>query len=618
MNKVESSVFGFFPNEILVQILSYIHPIYSNILSLRLVSRKWKILIEKTTYLWKHIHLDDDKDWKPNQDERYKLILRVCLEKFGAFIQCVRAEEQNYCFDNQIRQRLLSLKNLQKLYVPVLMWTRSYAEKMKQAFGSKMKYVTIDDCKIYNSDCVSRQEIKKAVTRGLEAWDLRFIYSWFPNLEVLCLHTSVHKIARKSMVSILNPLKRLKELHLELTPYSTKVVRPRKRRIQPYPVYEIMNSKHCSLLTSLELRYLILTSKDLMIITERLKGLKNLVVGTITSNNTETDFNINLCLKSSSLRVVFLSSLPSSWTTSIKLIMPLLEVLVIAQCIALTTLTIEATSLLSLVLRDNFSLSSISAKSEHLTDLQIEDCNEFTWEKFKDFLKACPFVVRIELYVEWTSIVLTPDDCPELKKLIIRGLNFDMCRVNIDCPTLEIFKCIGHCVPSKRQRNLKSTSLDMSISCRHLRKINITDVFYLEKLVINCQTVDMLTVSGRSLVSKPLDITVNALNKVGEISLVEQSVLTVSLHSPSMEEFILNECCLAGDNKCRLKFHCENIKAMRVMKCHSVKRFSLRVPHLDSLTIDTCPNMADLDVISDWSTVRHIRIVNCPLLDKIS
>ncbi|XP_020901248.1 uncharacterized protein LOC110239841 [Exaiptasia diaphana] len=616
MNKVGTSVFGCFPNEIIVQILSYIHPIYSNLLRLRLVCRKWKILIEKTTYLWRHIHLDDDKDWKPNQDEKYTLVLRVCLEKFGRFIRCVRAEEQKYCYDNQIRELLLSLTNLQKLDVPVLLWTRSYAERMKQAFGSKIKHVTIDDCKIYDSDNMTRQEIKKAVTRGLEAWDLRFIYSWFPNLEVLCLHTSVHKIARKSMVSILNPLK-LKELHLELTPYSIKG-RPRRRRIEPYPVYEIMNSKHSSLLTSLELRYLILTSKDLMILTERLKGLRNLVVGSISSKNTESDFNTSLCLKSSSLRVVFLSSLPSSWTTYIKLVMPVLEVLVIAQCMDLTALTIEANSLLTLVLRDNFSLCCINAKCESLTDIQIEDCNEFTWQKFKDLLKVCPFVARIELYTEWSSILLTADDCPELQKLIIRGLNFDMCRVNIDCPTLEIFKCIGHCVPSKRQRNSKSTALDILLSCRHLRKMNINDVFYLEKLVINCQTVDMIAVSGRSLVSKPLNVTVNASNKVGEISLLEQSVSTVSVNSPSMGEFILNDCCLAGDNKCRLKFHCENIQAMRVINCSSVKRFSLRVPHLDSLTIDSCPNMSDLDVISDWSTVRQIRIMNCPQLNKAS
>lgn len=613
MAEQKASTIGSFPNEIIVQILSYIHPIYSSVLHLRCVCVQWKILIEKTSYLWKHIHLDDDRDCKHEHQDMYKRTLKLCFEKFGDFIQCLRAEDQHYCYDNQIRQRILSLKNLQKLDVPVLLWTRPYAERMKSACGSSIKYVTIDDCKIFDSDCVSGQEIRKAMSRGLEAWDFRFIHSWFPNLEVLCLHTSVHKIARNTIVSILNPLS-LKELHLELTPYVMKQKR-KKRRSDPFPVFEIMNSKHASILTSLELRYLTLKSKDLMMITKGLHGLKHLVVGSITSKS-NASVNTDLCLESSSLRIVFLSSLPSSWTATIKVMMPVLEVLVISQCIDLDSLTIDANCLITLVLRDNHSLSTINAKCESLTDIQIEECSCLEWQSFKDLLKDCSFVERIELSTEWNSIELTRNDCPELRKVILRDVDLDLCRVNIDCPTLEIFKCIGHYVPSKKQRRVRFNNLEISLNSRRLQKVNIRDVFHAEKLTINCQSIDSFNISGRSLLPRPLHMVINASEKIGEISLHELCVQTVSVHCPLLGDFILGNCSLSGDNKCRFKLQCEKIHAMRVLNCNTLRRFSLKVPYLENLTLDSCINMADIDVISEWGTVKNMRIVNCPLLNK--
>jgi len=79
---------------------------------------------------------------------------------------------------------------------------------------------------------------------------------------------------------------------------------------------------------------------------------------------------------------------------------------------------------------------------------------------------------------------------------------------------------------------------------------------------------------------------------------------------------VLDNCSLSGENKCRFRLHCEKIRAMRVMNCSSIRKFSVKVPFLESLTLDSCVNMCSADVISDKGHVRNMRVVNCPLLLK--
>ena len=84
------------PNEMLVKIFSYFHPIYENLARLAVVCKKWTTIIENSLLLWKHIHLDDNRHRHPDMENEYRKALCDCLVRFGRFVHCIRAEEETY------------------------------------------------------------------------------------------------------------------------------------------------------------------------------------------------------------------------------------------------------------------------------------------------------------------------------------------------------------------------------------------------------------------------------------------------------------------------------------------------------------------------------------------
>lgn len=600
------------PCEVIAQVFSNIHPIYSDLLTLRQVCWKWRRIIETTCHLWKHIHLDDDRDCVAEEDCKYIAILGFCLRKYGQFIQCIRSEEQPFLNDPKLRKLIPQLENLRKLDVPWLTWSRQMAESFK---SKSLTYVTIDDCMIQENLTATCFERRRAVARGMKGWDLRFLYMWFPNLEHLGLHTSIYKIRRGSIVSILDPMVKLKDMSLELTPYALK---PADEELSNAtgapPVREIMNSRHCSILTSLELRYLAISSKDLMDFTRGLKRLKHLVVGSIASMNNETS-NTALILESSSLEVLFLSSLPSSWTQTIKISMPDLEVLVISQCIDLISLELLTSNLMTLILRDNLSLGNISAKCECLTDFELLECSEYKLESFLKFIKECPNLMRIELTVEWKSIELTSQDCPNLRKLIIKDADLPLNLVKIDCPTLEVFKCMSYYAPRKKDRGYAYRGCLFEIFCEELKKFHISEVYHTREVCVECQTIDSLDLNGGSLIFDPIELYIKATRRINAISLKDLSIRSVRISCPLVRDIILDTCNMPNsrDNSCKMKIKCDNLQALRVMKCDRIKRFALKVPHVEQLSLDSCSRLCDL-YIAETSKVDRVRIVNLSLI----
>lgn len=602
------------PCELIAQVFSNVHPIYCDLLTLRQVCWKWKRIIDTSCHLWKHIHLDDDRDCAADMDCKYINVLDFCLRKYGRFIQCIRAEEQPFLNTTQIRKLIPQLENLRKLDVPWLTWSRQMAERFK---SKSLTYVTIDDCMIQENLSSSCFERRRAVARGLNGWDLRFIYTWFPNLEHLGLHTSIYKIRRGSMVSILDPMVKLKDMSLELTPYALKFGEEETSNVTGAPpVREIMNSRHCSILTSLELRYLAISSKDLMEFTKGLKKLRHLVVGSIASMNNET-FNTALILESSSLEILFLSSLPSSWTKTIKISMPDLEVLVISQCIELTSLELITCSLMTLVLRDNLSLGSITAKCECLTDFELMECSEFKLESFRKFVKECPNIMRIELTVEWRMMELNDEDCPNLRKLIIKDADLPLHRVQVDCPTLEVFKCMSYHLPRKRGSRSVYRGCEFDIACDDLKKFVISEVYHTKEVRVECKTIDTFDLSGRSPMFDPMEIYIKATRRINAISLKDLSIQSIRISCPSVSDIILDACNMpkSKDSSCKMKIKCDDLQALRVIKCDRIKKFAVKVPHVKQLSLDSCSRLCDL-FIAEVSKVDNVRITNCPLLNS--
>ena len=103
------------PDEIIAQILSYIHPIYEDLAGYSIVCRRWDRIIQNTGLLWKHIHLHDDRDAREALEDNYASVLCNCLKRYRQFIQCVRAEDQTFFTRPELRRLLTSLPNLTRL-----------------------------------------------------------------------------------------------------------------------------------------------------------------------------------------------------------------------------------------------------------------------------------------------------------------------------------------------------------------------------------------------------------------------------------------------------------------------------------------------------------------------
>ena len=263
------------PGELIAQILSYLHPIYEDLPRYCTICRRWERIIQNTGLLWRHIHLHDDRDARQEFEDDYASILCHCFKKYGHFIQCIRAEDQTYFTRTEVRRLLTSLPNLTRLDIPVLSWSRVFAQSLKSA--PVFKFLTIDD---YRALVKRRSQFGnrrlRIHKRGIRVWDLRVLARQFKSLESLTLNINVFKLCRHGIVPILDELK-LKELHLECAPYGMEDL-PSEESVSLPPIKALMNSRHSPTLVSLDLHYLPIGVSDLVSYLENFKFLKQLFV----------------------------------------------------------------------------------------------------------------------------------------------------------------------------------------------------------------------------------------------------------------------------------------------------------------------------------------------------
>ena len=131
------------PGEVIAQILSYLHPIYEDLPRYCTICRRWQRIIQNTGLLWRHIHLQDDRDARQDFEDDYAGILCLCFKRYGHLMQCIRAEDQTFFTRVEARRLLTALPNLSRLDVPVLSWSRVFAQSLKSA--PVLKFLTIDD-----------------------------------------------------------------------------------------------------------------------------------------------------------------------------------------------------------------------------------------------------------------------------------------------------------------------------------------------------------------------------------------------------------------------------------------------------------------------------------------
>ncbi|XP_001629801.2 uncharacterized protein LOC5509252 [Nematostella vectensis] len=595
------------PEEMIAHILSFFHQIYGKLLLLRTVCRKWKIIIDSSSVLWKHIHLDDTPDYFSGKRYlRFHGNLRVCLTRYKKYIHCIRADDQKFFENIEIRNLLVNLTNLRKLDIPILRWTRYFANTLLSR--NLLKHVTIDDYQregFYNIPEFS----VRALQAGVRSWDMKSISRVLPSLEVLSLSCRRDKLIRLNIVSILGNL-HLNELHLN--------VRPDMRRAGRVPIVgvpplrELLHTQHANILTTLEIRCLPVSMNDAVLFTKGFKSLQHLTLGCISTTNED---NTTLELRSESLKILHLSFMRNCTIEILKCEMHCLEGIAITECYNITSLEIDARILLTLTLRNNCSLKNIETKCSRLSDMEVRNCACLKWKDFQKMLRENQGIKRMELAdTESESIEVNERDAPNLRKLAISEADVVLKRVYIDCPRLEVLKMIGSSSPRKRPRG-RHKGCSAFISSGSLRKVKILDVIYIERINIRCVSLkDLLVVRAGLLFSgNSLAIDLRAAESVGNIMLSDLALKQIHVYSPRIANLMLQSCCLATEKKgkCKVKIKCEVIEELRIIRS-GIKRFTLNVPFVRSLTLDSCHRLAALDV--DLTKVKNIRVERCPNL----
>ena len=556
----------FLPDEILSQILFYLHPIYEDLASYSLISRKWDHIIQTTGFLWRHIHLDDDGGAHGSLEEDYVNVLRNCLNRFGHFIKCIRAADHTFFTRRDIRRLLLPLPNLVRLDIPMLSWSRVFAQSLKSA--PVLKFLTIDDyralAKRSSGFTGGHARIHK---RGIRVWDLRVLARQFTSLESLSLNINIFKLCRHGIIPVLDQLN-LKELHLECAPYGIDELPPEYASCLP-PIKALMNSRHSAILISLDLHFLPVTVGDLVSYVGKFNSLKQLVVA--VTDQTDNTARRSLFLESRSLTTLFLTGLPSIHVSSLRCVMPSLEVLLIAGCHYLTSLEVHATNILSFILKGNCLLTNVMAYCTSILDVLIYDCPTIEPESLKAFLLECPDIRQMELSLDWDVFELDSNHCRNLKQLTIRDITMSLSKLTVDCPTLEYFKCSGELCPEKGKNNKDFAGCDLELRSNSFKRIQICDVGNANRVTVHSVETAMIQITGIQPWQRPLNVELNATRGIDTVYLTGLTIGVVAINASSVENVIIEGCSLAHWKKqCKLRFKCDVIRALRLLRCSRI------------------------------------------------
>lgn len=598
------------PGEVVSQILSYLHPIYEDLPRYCTICRRWEHIIQNTGLLWKHIHLQDDRDARKDFEDDYAGILCLCLKRYGHFIQCIRAEDQTFFTRVEVRRLLMTLPNLTRLDIPVLSWSRVFAQSLKSA--PVLKFLTIDD---YRALVKRRSQVGNRRLRihkhGIRVWDLKVLARQFTSLESLTLNINIFKLCRHGIVPVLDKLN-LKELHLECAPYGMDELSVEDTASLP-PIRALMKSRHSSILVSLDLHYLPVSVADLVCYVENFKSLKQLFVA--VSDETNTTASSSLVLRSDSLATLFLTGLPSINVTSLKCVLPSLEVFLVSECHYLTSVEVHATNVLSFILQGNCLLSRVKACCNSIHDLLMYECPAIEPDDFQDFLSECPNIKQMELSVDWGTIELDREHCSSLTQLTIRDVSMSLSNLKVDCPTLEFFKCSGDLFPEKHRNNRHVAGTDIEIWANSLKKFQICDVGCANRISLHCFEAEIIQIAGIQPWQRPLVVELTASRRMDTVFITGLTLSLVVINSTTVEHLIIENCSLAEKRKRNMRFKCESVRALRLLRCSGMKKFTLHVSCVENLTIDSCSNLRDLDV--NATKLEHIRICNCPHLESV-
>ena len=563
------------PNELLSEILGFVHPVYDRLIKLSTVCHRWNEIIHKTPSLWEHFHLK-----LVQLTKKEKSITFRCLREYNAFIKCLRVPALHVVFGYDywffIRIVTLEMTNITCLDVPTLPWNLQQFVALKSA--ENLKELNLY-CFWDLSDIEWTQSYSQPVSL-INQGHFQLLKVRYSKLEVLKLSMNMLRMPGKVLIDFLNALK-LKDL--QICAYNSSEVNIQMNQSGLKLLKCLLSSRHVLIVSKLDLQCLSIGHKELRLLLKVLKSLRFLKLRFLDIYRCMTGYQY---LESSSLEYFELENLPAKNIVNLKCAMPKLRRLVLTGCSSLRCLQVLSSMLQQLFLNYLPNLRSLHVTATTLKLLVVGNCEALTSETIDKVLQSNKKIENCTVRGHLTNFKLSraETNCvlTELRLWIT-----DICqvqRIEVHCPTLKSFMCNHHDPDGDFLFPVEEASID-------LRCNDLVDAFItlprITSINIKCKTIThfLLNVGKQKLDMRCSVIRIEGGKKLKTFSAHKCIFNRVEVNAEEIDNLDFNKCRIKGvlkveggciDVICMRNLEESQVNVDMIARCYEIRNLILR------------------------------------------
>ena len=596
------------PNELLAHILTFLHPIDDHLAFLSLVCKRWKAVIEETPCLWKCIHITRVYPFGTTENAKQRNVLRICLSKFGRYVNCLRDHAIAKTFtDPSLRDLLVGLTSLICLDVPLLEWDAIFLKRLQCAKTLEelnlTQYLHSEPAESMPPRLLQQPETLQR--SFVTPQHLQIIRHGFPQLKTLKLALDSVALPPSALISFLN---RVNLTNLKLFGFGlSHTLSPRIIHNRDMCLKMISSSQRlAALVTRLELRTcpLCFTSDHLRVMLRLMKSLRHLFVG---SGMIHRDSKSLLSIESESLLTLGLDGLSTLRMQCLRCNTPELKEFYLTNCIVLTAAFVYSKNLEVMYIRNLSKFYNLKTSSTHLLYLEIAACPMMPVSTLRNFLREHQTIKKLSIIGELTGLTLYGSMCPHLRALNVLLYRVSkLSTIKVDCPSLETFACdvyergpqfiddFSGSIPYER------STCSIFINSRKLERVSI-HLPNATAISVKCEEIKYLSIVMRETASErkaPLDFQVFA-ESLSFVRTTNCKFSRYHLRSRHIQNIIVQLCEIESNNE-------------------GIPGLDIRTKFIDNLALENCHDIecAELFVQTD-KAARHVSFTGCSNLRTV-
>ena len=563
------------PNEVLSQILGFIHPVYDRLVMFSPVCHRWNEVIHKTPSLWEHFHLQLVELSTLEREIAFR-----CLREFNAFIKCIRVPALDVVFGYDIwlfiRIITLEMTNITCLDIPTFPWNLQQLVALKSAKNLK-------ELNLYGFGDLANMEWTHSFSQPaslIHRGHLQLLKVKFTQLEVLKLSMNMLRTSGKAFMDFLNALK-LKGL--QISAYNNIKANIQMNHSGIRLLKCLLTSRHASIVSKLDLHYVSIGHKELRLLLKLLSSLRYLKLRFLDIYRCLTGYQY---LESKSLEYFELENLPAQHILHLKCSMSNLRRFILSGCSNLRSLQIVSAMLQQLYLNFLPDLRSLHVTASSLKLLEVRNCESLISETINKVFQNNTKIENCTMRGHLNDFKISPNEDSILTNLSLWIT--DICkvqRIEVHCPTLKSFICNHHDPDGKFSLPGKEACIDLQ--CNDLVDAFI-DLPRITSVNIKCRTITnlMFNVGEQKPDMRCGVMRIEAEEKLSTFAVISCILNRVEISAGKIDRLDFTMCRIKGVLKVKSE-SCVDVICMQNMdesqknvdmiaRCHEIREFILK------------------------------------------